>query len=319
VKPPASRRSRAGKRALLLAALRSVFALLGPVAPGLAARLALRLFLTPPQGPRVAPDERECMRRATRIDMPLADVAAWSWGQGPAVLLVHGWGGRGSQMCAFVTPLVDAGFKVVTFDGPAHGESSGVRTDMIAFVAAINDVITRVGGVEAVIGHSFGAACTLLALRGQQRLPKKLVLIGCPPSGIWVTEQFGAALGVSPVILARMRALLEERYPGVLDWAELSMVKMVAQSPLPVLLVHDKDDRTIPYAEAAARFMREAQGIEHLATEGLGHRGALRAAAAIDTTLRFLAHPHAGPRAARNEVIAIPRCNTELECLLRAI
>jgi pimeloyl-ACP methyl ester carboxylesterase len=319
VKRAASRRPRPGKRVLRLTALRSVFALLGPLAPGLAARLALRLFLTPPARPRVTPEERECMRLATRIDMPLAGVAAWSWGQGPAVLLVHGWGGRGSQMCAFVAPLVEAGFKVVSFDGPAHGESSGVRTDMIAFVAAIKSVIAHLGGIEAIIGHSFGAACALLASRDQQHLAKKLVLIGCPPNGIWMSEQFGAALGVSPVILARMRALLEERYPGILDWAELSMLKMAARSPHPLLLVHDKDDRTVPYAEAAACFMREAPEIEHVATEGLGHRGALKAAAAIDRTVRFITHPHAAPEAARDEVIAIPRCNSEFECLLRAI
>jgi pimeloyl-ACP methyl ester carboxylesterase len=279
---------------LLLTALRGAFALLDPLAPSLAARLALRLFLTPPKRPRVSPEELECLRRATRLDIPgPGSIAAWSWGEGPAVLLVHGWGGRGCQLCAFVAPLVEAGFQVVTFDGPAHGESPGSRTDMIAFSDAIKAVVIRLGGVEAIIGHSFGAACALLALDNQERLSNKLALIGCPPDGIWVTEQFGAILGVKAGTLARMRALLEHRYRGMLDWRDLSMVKMAAASTVPVLLVHDRDDRTVPYDEAAVHFLSEGRTIEHLATEGFGHRGILKASATIDRTLRFLYLPQA--------------------------
>src|SRR5205823_2922525 len=43
-------------------------------------------------------------------------VNAWRWGAGPTVLLVHGWEGRGSQLGAFVEPLVRAGLSVVAFD-----------------------------------------------------------------------------------------------------------------------------------------------------------------------------------------------------------
>jgi pimeloyl-ACP methyl ester carboxylesterase len=291
-----SKGSRRGKQAMLLGALRSTFALLDPLAPGLAARLALRLFLTPPGKPRVSAEEQACLRRATRLDVPAhGGVPAYSWGEGPAVLLVHGWGGRGSQMCAFVAPLVEAGFRVVSFDGPAHGDSPGARTDMIAFAAAIRAVVARLGGVEAIIGHSFGAACSLLALRDQKRLPKKLVLIGCPPNAIWVTEQFGAVLGMQPATLARMRALLVQRHRGALDWEDLSMVKMARASRVPVLLMHDRDDRTIPYEKAAVPFLSEGRSegltIEHLATQGFGHRGILKAAPAIGRTLRFLSGP----------------------------
>jgi pimeloyl-ACP methyl ester carboxylesterase len=310
-----TRRSRAGKRALLLVTLRSAFAVLDPVAPGLAARLALRLFLTPTGRPRIAPEERDCMSRATPIAIPaLPGIAVWSWGQGPVVLLVHGWGGRGSQMCAFVAPLLEAGFKVVSFDGPAHGQSYGVRTDMIAFTDVINRVIAYLDGVEALIGHSFGAACALLALRQQQRLPKKVALIGCPPNGIWVTEQFGAVLRIAPRTLARMRSLLEARHPGVLKWSDLSTEKLALTSGLPMLLVHDKDDRTIPYAEAALHFGSGAPHIEHLATEGLGHRRVLKAAAVIERTLQFLAHPQIRPGSEATEraklmAVRVPHIN----------
>ncbi|MGZ5446135.1 MAG: alpha/beta hydrolase [Thermoanaerobaculia bacterium] len=57
---------------------------------------------------------RETVRRLQR---------AWSWGEGPAVLLVHGWGGHAAQFQSFVEPLVRAGFRAIAFDAPSHGSS----------------------------------------------------------------------------------------------------------------------------------------------------------------------------------------------------
>lgn len=91
---------------------------------------------------------------------------------------------------------------------PGAGEHRGLKLGGKVPSDAIKALVIRLGGVEAIIGHSFGAACALLALDNQQRLSNKLALIGCPPDGIWVTEQFGAILGVKAGTLARMRALL---------------------------------------------------------------------------------------------------------------
>ena len=90
---------------------------------------------------------------------------------------------------------------------PGAGEHRGLELGGKVPSDAIKALVIRLGGVEAIIGHSFGAACALLALDNQQRLSNKLALIGCPPDGIWVTEQFGAILGVKAGTLARMRAL----------------------------------------------------------------------------------------------------------------
>jgi hypothetical protein len=99
---------------------------LSSIAPAVAARLAERPFLTPPRYP--APDrEREILARARPGSVRVAGrrIETWSWGVGPRILLVHGWGGRGGQLGAFVEPLVSRGFSVTAFDGPAHGASEG--------------------------------------------------------------------------------------------------------------------------------------------------------------------------------------------------
>src|SRR5262245_35302817 len=85
------------------------------LSPELAGRTAARLFLSPRRFDRPEA-ERELLSRARRFDVN--GLAAWRWGGGPPVLLVHGWEGRGAQLGAFVDPLVGRGFSVITFDAP---------------------------------------------------------------------------------------------------------------------------------------------------------------------------------------------------------
>src|SRR5215210_3940947 len=86
---------------------------LGRISPSLAGRLAFHFFCTPLRYAE-PPRETEVLRQAERFSIPFQDVhlAAYAWGQGPTVLLVHGWSGRGSQLGPLVEPLVAAGHRV---------------------------------------------------------------------------------------------------------------------------------------------------------------------------------------------------------------
>lgn len=297
----ASRETGTRKQSLLLGALRRTFALLGIVSPPLAARLARRAFLTPPPRRRSkSAAERDCLQAGERKAIPgLPGLVVRSWGQGPAVLLVHGWGGRSGQLHAFVPPLVEAGYRVVALDGPAHGESPGARTDMMHFSDAIRtlaaDLAAVPDGLHAVIAHSFGAACTLYALQSSPAV--KLVLISCPPHAIWATERFGAVLRIPASTLSRMRELIAREHQHRFRWEELSLVTLAARCPSEVLVVHDEQDLLVPYEESAREILRAAPWLEHLATQGLGHRGVLAAPAVIARVCEFLRRPAARQRA----------------------
>ena len=73
------------------------------VAPDMMARKAAELFLTPPY-PALPEFEEDLAMQGYRfgIEFGTHDLAAWSWGIGPVVILVHGWGGRASQFSGFV-------------------------------------------------------------------------------------------------------------------------------------------------------------------------------------------------------------------------
>src|SRR5689334_378119 len=154
---------------LTKAALQAAFVL----SEELGLRLAERLFTSPRRFRR--PDRERAVLASGReftIDVALHSprwrgqrqrVTAWRWGYGPAVLLVHGWEGRGAQLGSFVEPLVRAGLSVVAFDAPAHGDSAGRRLYLTEMADCVVDVARAVGPLHAIIAHSFGAAAVLLA------------------------------------------------------------------------------------------------------------------------------------------------------------
>src|SRR5687768_6915442 len=119
-----------------------VVALARSVAPQLVERWAFNRFMTPRRQALGASD-RALLGRARSFDVLLprgGRVAAWSWGEGPAVLLVHGWESRAAQLGAFVAPLVENGFSAVAFDAPAHGQSPGQRASLRTFAEATRAV-----------------------------------------------------------------------------------------------------------------------------------------------------------------------------------
>ena len=86
---------------------RALFRALQALSPALAVRLAERLFFTPVRHNGSA-RVRAFLESGERIDVETGDqrVATWRFGEGPTVLLVHGWSSRGAHLRAFASPLL---------------------------------------------------------------------------------------------------------------------------------------------------------------------------------------------------------------------
>ncbi|HEX9936103.1 MAG TPA: alpha/beta fold hydrolase [Longimicrobium sp.] len=173
-------------------AVRGWFAALSTVSPGLAAAHASRIFFKPQRRTRSAPGVLGGVEPVEfRIRSGQDQVVGWSYGSGPTVLLVHGWGGCAGDWSGLTPLLTEAGYRVVMFDFPAHGLSSGVRTALPDMVRAIHSVALELafgpaGGfapVEAVVAHSFGGAAAVLAAR-EGLLARRMVLL----NPVWVTR-----------------------------------------------------------------------------------------------------------------------------------
>jgi pimeloyl-ACP methyl ester carboxylesterase len=290
---PARRQSagRAGRFAPTRRArfLRGLFAVLCRVAPPAAAHLAYAQLATPPRTP--LRDARPGLReQAIRHDLPFGQghIAVLSWGSGPTVLLVHGWGSHATHLGHLVGPLVNAGLRVVAFDAPAHGQSSGRSTDLVQFAGAIAAVAAHTGPLHAVLAHSFGASMALYAQRDWGLDVKKMVLVASFDHCNWFTEAFAQHAGLTPAVLARVRERLVRLYGGRLDWARMSVVDMLRASAAHTLVVHDEDDEEIPFEHGLA-LAAAKPGIVFRRTRGYGHHLVLRSASVVDGIVAFIA------------------------------
>lgn len=253
------------------------------VSPTLAAKAAVRLFFTPRRFPRPA---RE--RQALEAGAPLRVLGlhATSWGAGPTVLLAHGWEGRGSQLAAFVEPLVDAGFRVVALDAPGHGDSPGTETNMVEYARTLMAVGTAVGPLAGVVAHSFGVGATILAL-SQGLRAERVALVAGPSSveDILKRALAGFRLGGRT---AEVFWELCARKVGV-HVRDLDLRALAAGlGHVPALVVHDRDDAEIPYSDAEA-LAAVWPGVRLMTTEGLGHRRILRDDAVVGAAADFIA------------------------------
>ena len=266
--------------------VRTTIRLVGAAAPTLVARWAIRRFCTPPrQVPAGWPPELLASARVRTLDAGAHDVRTWIWGEGPAVLLVHGWGGRGAQFAAFVAPLVAAGHTVVAFDGPAHGDSPGRRATLLDFRDAVHAVGLAARPLAGLVAHSLGATAAALAVH--EGLPVERVAFLAPPADpAPFFRRFLGALGVAPTLAPSIEATFERQTN--FHWRDLVVPAFTPAPTAPLLVVHDRDDREVPWQDGAA-IAAAWPGAALVTTEGIGHRKLLRNAGVVARVVDFLA------------------------------
>lgn len=264
------------------------------LAPEAAAAVIAEMFLTPPPRRPSRPEEERAFSGAERFEIEFEGERLPVFrfgdgqGQGPTVLLVHGWGGSSHQLHAFVEPLRARGASVVAFDAPGHGQAGGSWLAIPRFAEAIARVAERVGPLAAVIGHSMGAAASAFAI-GRGLHAKRAVLIGPPASEYEFFQAWMRSLGLGEPLLEPSKHAVERRV-GV-GFAALGPQPIAAGVMAPMLVVHDQEDREVPWADGAA-IAAAALDARLMTTRGLGHRRILRDSAVIEASVDFALGEH---------------------------
>ena len=265
--------------------LRTAFRTVGSVAPGVAARWAESIFCRPPRHtPRPAEEAFLATGSRRSVASDGHDIAVWLWGQGPVVVLTHGWGGRAGRFSAMAGALIATGFQVVLFDAPAHGLSPGNQASLPQFSRALTDVAATFESVHALVGHSLGGAAVSLAVH-QGLKPSRVVLLAAPADVYLFSHAFAEYLRI-PI---RARSLMQQNLESRLriSWDELHIPTLARRMAAPALVVHDRMDPDVPYEHGVA-IANAWPAAELLTTEGLGHRAILRDPQVIQRTVEFL-------------------------------
>ena len=209
-------------------------------------------------------------------------------GKKQKVLLLHGWSGRGTQLFSFADELQKQNCEVITFDMPAHGQSPGNKTNVLELTYCIQDINQKFGPFDAAIAHSMGGFALLRA--NKDGLPlQSAAIIGSGDSIKGVFYRFSQQLNFSEKITERMITTVEKQFGTKLETYSSSM--SIKEIDIPLLIVHDKDDKEAPY-ECSITLHDLARNSQLKLTSGLGHHRILRDSKTVQHIIQFLfQHP----------------------------
>ncbi|NWA03567.1 alpha/beta fold hydrolase [Pseudomonas gingeri] len=261
--------------------IRGINGTLGRVAPRVVASRMRQAFMTPRE--RLPRDwELPLLATAERITLRFG-LSALRWGQGPTVLLMHGWEGRPTQFANLINALVAAGYTAVALDGPAHGRSPGREANVVVFARALLEAAAELPPLKAVVGHSMGGASAMLATQLGLRT-EALVSIAAPARVLGVLRGFARYVGLPP--RARSAFIREVERDVGMRAAHLDIEHY--QMDMPGLIVHAEDDRMVGVDES--RRIHEAWFDSRLLRlESGGHLQVLADQRFIDGVLALLA------------------------------
>jgi len=194
---------------------------------------------------------------------------------GAAVILAHGAGGERSDMAAEAKVLSDAGFGVLAFDWPGHGQSEGEirwgELERRALAGAV-DWLSAQPTIDSArigaFGFSMGGFIVAQAAARDVRL-KVVALAGTPHDAIehtkWEYRRWGR--------LSQWPALLGVRLGGM-NMHELVPAQVIKDiAPRPLLIISGSEDELVPPWMARKLFDAALAPKEFLDVSGAGHGG----------------------------------------------
>ena len=272
---------------LTLQLLTLAFRIGGTISPKLTGYIAYKLWISPPRF-KLPASEIDALASAEINTQKIngQNIATFSWGHcGPTILLIHGWSGRGTQMGSLAKSLVAAGYRVLSFDAPAHGKSSGRQTNIFEISETILGLNKLHGPFESIITHSFGGPCLAHAMQNGLNTTR-VVNISPPSTTAGLVKKFALALSIPERAENALMRRIESKF-GQDVWQKTSMENNVRDLDLPALVIHDLDDLDVPWHEGET-VAHAWSNVSFIKTSKLGHRRILRDPETIKNAVEFI-------------------------------
>jgi pimeloyl-ACP methyl ester carboxylesterase len=199
------------------------------------------------------------------------------------ILLTHGWSGRGTQLVKIAEAFYKLGYEVISFDGPAHGKSTGSNTLMIEFIASIHQINKVFGPFDYAVGHSLGAMATLHAASTDFDV-KKIVTIGSGDLIDDIIKDFVRRLKLKSKYVDLLRSYFEKKYP--FKMSDFDASNSASKLTIPTLIIHDENDKDVPVS-CAHHIHKHHPNSTLMITKGLGHNKIMGDEQVINSIVNF--------------------------------
>lgn len=235
-----------------------------------AAKKALTLFSIPRKGHIT---ELQSAFLATAIKERLEHVPfgimTYRWeGNGPTILLVHGWESNSGRWKPLIKHLKEKDYNIIALDAPAHGNSDSPYFNALLYAEFIHEAAKK-HQPEIIIGHSVGGMATVF-FQNKYRLNciKKMVLLGTPSEFENVLKQYTDMLRYNQRLVKQLKTVIEERFGAPPE--AFSTAKYIEHIDVKGLIIHDEEDDIIPYNDALL-IKSNFKNSQLITTKGLGH------------------------------------------------
>ncbi|WP_440995540.1 alpha/beta hydrolase [Arhodomonas sp. SL1] len=216
-------------------------------------------------------------------------------GKGIAVI-THGWGANRELMLPLARPLHEAGWTVLAFDARNHGNSDDdTFSSMPRFAEDIDAAVAWLRGPAgygdarlALIGHSVGAAATLLAAARREDVARVVSLSSFahpePMMRRWLAEKGLPFFPLGWYVLRYVERVIGHRFD------DIAPVRTIRRIRCPVLLAHGQGDTVIPPTDLEAIWA--AAGDAEVQVHWLpgGHDASAHINDHVGALIRFLDH-----------------------------
>ncbi|MCS6933782.1 MAG: alpha/beta hydrolase [Chitinophagales bacterium] len=275
--------------------LQRFFAVAGRIAPLPAIHLMVRVVFTPKRR-ALRPPHRELLSQAVKHTLTVNEflepkkyikIKYYTWGKGKrTVMLAHGWEAMALDYYKMIPHLLKAGYRVLAFDGPAHGGSEGKNTNLLHFRDVMYEIIQKEGVPYALIGHSMGGGASCYLLMEKPVRVTKLVLIAIPINSRRFFDETFALLRIPRKMQQIFFKTMEEELRYSIDRMNL----ITREEPIKaedILLLYDPEDEVISVNDLQV-FASKHPEIKTVIIPDSGHHQILRKRYTIEEVLRFL-------------------------------
>jgi pimeloyl-ACP methyl ester carboxylesterase len=257
-------------RTLLAKTYGKWFNLVAIFSPPAAAKLAFNTFAKVRKG-RVQPRQQAFLDEARHSQEEVVGqvIQTYQWtGEGPRVLLIHGWESNSFRWKNLIAVLREAGFHVIAFDAPAHGYSTGKILHVPLYTECVEHMV-QTFDPKYIIGHSVGGMTALYhAHRHPNESVEKVVTIGSPAEFEEIVTSYQQLLGFNDRVLKAFDALIFEEFGYHVH--EFATHRFIKGNPKKGLLLHDRLDQIAPF-HASQKVHDAWEDSVLIPTEGLGH------------------------------------------------
>ena len=272
--------------------LRTKFKTIGQLSPNVAGKIAFNLFCTP--YPKYKKQKAPAIfHQAKQLTVKVNDeikIKGYEWQplkhNGKTILICHGYASYFYKFEQYIQPLLKAGFRVLGFDAPGHGQSEGKHIHIIAYKAAIDQIIDQVGPIDHFMGHSLGGiTLAMIAETIPNPTAHKFVLIAPATKTTTTFKNYYKMMQLSAPVIDSF--LQEMAKLTSLPITHFEADRAIENYKGPVLWVHDEGDRVCPYEDLLIFKNKAPENIKFLITNGLGHNKVYKTPDVIEQIVTF--------------------------------